>query len=238
MRNKLIFLISFVVSIFSCLLMTVVGDESFIGFSFRVNIGQVLFFAISLSSMSFALSQRKDCLIYENNLANLVRIGSRKKALKSEIFKILLIVFIFEFAETVVIYFVNLLCYHRNSVPDIFAFFLLNYLIKSFFMLLQFFLEIKWIKGYSTIVVLAVFLILIFLGTALNSIYNNSNNPSLKSFIFHMNQLNLINYISIERTAKLVNNIVYPVSASILLILKQIFALNKVIEKSDILNKE
>lgn len=237
MKNRISIIVSLAVTIFSSF-MLVYFSEGYYGIEFDLSIAQAIFNALLFILLSIVISSRSDCLFLDNNLIRLTRIASRRKAIFYELKKIVVTVFLFTFIETLGVLLFSMITDTICSIKHILLMLLFSFLVKLFFMILQFYCELYSHYKLSFLIMSILFLILITLGSQLYSYCSQYEGTDLASALEIVNRLNIANYVSLSRVMTLWNKLLIPIVGIIFLIIIEIVFIVIRIKKLDILSKE
>ena len=173
----------------------------------------------------------------DDNLAKLVRIHSRRKALIYDIARIFITVLFLEGCETVSIL-AGSVFYGRNIIyENIALYFLVNYVIKLFLILVQFMLEISVAYNFSFLIVYAVFICGLYSGGNIYERMLNTDDVSKQEMYKMINRFDLANYTSISRINVMSGDVLKTVTVVLGMIVFVMGVLFIYIKKADLFRK-
>ena len=198
-KFKTTVILSIILLCFSGFMLGDCNESMYCGAEFESSIYTYILNALIF--ICFVLIEKNTPLSYfaDDNLAKLVRIHSRRKALIYDIARIFITVLFLEGCETVSIL-AGSVFYGRNIIyENIALYFLVNYVIKLFLILVQFMLEISVAYNFSFLIVYAVFICGLYSGGNIYERMLNTDDVSKQEMYKMINRFDLANYTSISR---------------------------------------
>ncbi len=238
MKSRISLIVSLCVAVFSSFMLVYFSFEGYYGIGFDLIVTQTIFNVVLFVLLSVVLSSREDCLFFDNNLIKLSRIASRRRSLFCELKKVAAVVFLFTFIESVCVLLFSVIIGKNYSVKNIILMFLFSFFVELFFMILQFYLELRSRYKISFMIISVLFLVMLIAGNALYSYCLEYPDAVLADVFEILNKVNIANYVSYARVIVLWNKIVIPLMIIILLIIIEIVYIVIRIKKLDILSKE
>ena len=237
-KIKLTYLCALVIIIFSGFLLSGYGEEMYQGIEFDNTMFPYLFTALSFICFTIVEKNTPLSFFSDCNLARLVRVHSRRKALFYDIARIYLTVFVLQGCESLAVLAGSCIYRRKIYLAVLLQYFFMNYIIKLLMILIQYFLELSAAYNFAFLGVFLVFAASLFGGSRLHEkIMETSDMDKQRLYIF-LNKCDLINYTSISRTEELVGSILIPAIFIIIVILCVCAALFVYIKKADLLRKE
>lgn len=236
LKNNVSVIIAMLINAFCSFFLVYFSKEEFLGIEFNFNTGHIIFTALSFICLTVIMQNRSSCLFKEDNIVRLTRIGSRRKALKIELIKIVFVVFLYEFIGDLFIFIFSLVL--NKSFGSLAQMFILNYLIKLLLMIIQFAMDRVFSHNFGFMIISVMFITLLLIGSGIYAFCEKSSDNALISKLLFLNKLNLINYVSISRANFLTDKIIYPLLSAIGLISVVSAALFVKIKKINLLPKE
>lgn len=236
-KNKINFF-ACLINILCSFFLVLFSQRIYNGIEFDYNAGQLIFELLSFICLAVVMHNRDDSFFNQCNIIRLIRIGSRKKAFKSEYEKIFSYVFLYELIGSLAVLLFSYILKKQINVFYIAIMFLFNFLIKLLIMLIQFIFDLIFTYNFSFLVSSTAFMLLLLSGTAINNICDEINDTDKIRLLTLLNSCNLVNYISIERAFKLTDNLLLIAFTAIALIAAVVLTIHINIKKVSILPKE
>ncbi len=211
---------------------------AYIGIEFNYSSGQFIFISLSFVCLTVIMQSRSDCLFKQDNIIRLSRIGSRRKALKEELEKIFLLVFIYEMESAAGILIFSLLMGKDLNLYYIVLLFALNFIIKLLMIIIQFILDLKLTYNFGFLIISIAYMLMLLAGSGIYLYCNEIADTDLISKLTLINKLNVINYTSLSRAFDLIDNAENALFVIIALIVPIISVLFIKIKNYSILPKE
>lgn len=174
----------------------------------------------------------------ENNLAKLVRIHSRRKALFYDIVRIFITVLFLEMFETISVLAGSVFYGRKIIYKSLVVYFVLNYIIKLFLILLQYMLEISIAYNFSFLIVYAIFICGLYSGGDIYERMLSVSDVSEQKLYERLNKFNLANYTSLSRIKDMSGNVLWTTMCVLAMIIVVIGVLCVYIKKADLLKKD
>lgn len=236
--NKISIIAAIIINIFCSFFLIFFSYEKYEGIEFDYNTGHLIFLSLSFICLTVIMTNRSDCLFIDDNLIRLSRIGSRRTALRIELFKIILIIFIYEVISLTSLCLFSLLLKKDIQLKQLLIMFVLGYFIKLFLMIIQFAMDRIFAHNIGFMLISFLFLLLLLSGSGIYYFCEQNQNTDLTDKLFFLNRVNLINYISMSRTRYLTDNNLLPLFAVLGLNVTSILSLFIKIKKLNLLPKE
>lgn len=238
MKKRISYLIVAVITAVCSFMQVYAVFGNYYGVEFYFNYLQTVFCSLSFMSLSILLKNRDNSLFISDNLIRLCRLGARRKAIVYELADVTSIVLIMEIIGDASVWLSSLILNKEIIIKKMLLFFVLKFAVTLFIMILQLILELRVSYDFSFIAICVLFLLLLMSGSAAFSFVQENPaaeiTPALKVF----NKINIVNYISLERTESIISNIGYAVFGAFILIILEITYIVIRIKKLDILSKE
>ena len=230
-------ILSIILLCFSVFMLGDCNESMYCGAEFESSIYTYILNALIF--ICFVLIEKNTPLSYfaDDNLAKLVRIHSRRKALIYDIARIFITVLFLEGCETVSIL-AGSVFYGRNIIyENIALYFLVNYVIKLFLILVQFMLEISVAYNFSFLIVYAVFICGLYSGGNIYERMLNTDDVSKQEMYKMINRFDLANYTSISRINVMSGDVLKTVTVVLGMIVFVMGVLFIYIKKADLFRK-
>ena len=183
-------IVSVILICFSSFMLGKCSESMYCGIEFESSIYTYILNALIF--ICFVLVEKNTPLSYfaENNLAKLVRIHSRRKALFYDIVRIFITVLFLEMFETISVL-VGSVFYGRKIIyKSLVVYFVLNYIIKLFLILLQYVFEISVAYNFSFLIVYAIFICGLYSGGDIYERMLSVSDVSEQKLYERLNQFN------------------------------------------------
>ena len=236
-KFKTTVILSIILLCFSVFMLGDCNESMYCGAEFESSIYTYILNALIF--ICFVLIEKNTPLSYfaDDNLAKLVRIHSRRKALIYDIARIFITVLFLEGCETVSIL-AGSVFYGRNIIyENIALYFLVNYVIKLFLILVQFMLEISVAYNFSFLIVYAVFICGLYSGGNIYERMLNTDDVSKQEMYKMINRFDLANYTSISRINVMSGDVLKTVTVVLGMIVFVMGVLFIYIKKADLFRK-
>ena len=236
-KFKTTVILSIILLCFSGFMLGDCNESMYCGAEFESSIYTYILNALIF--ICFVLIEKNTPLSYfaDDNLAKLVRIHSRRKALIYDIARIFITVLFLEWCETVSIL-AGSVFYGRNIIyENIALYFLVNYVIKLFLILVQFMLEISVAYNFSFLIVYAVFICGLYSGGNIYERMLNTDDVSKQEMYKMINRFDLANYTSISRINVMSGDVLKTVTVVLGMIVFVMGVLFIYIKKADLFRK-
>ena len=236
-KFKTTVILSIILLCFSGFMLGDCNESMYCGIEFEISIYTYILNALIF--ICFVLIEKNTPLSYfaDDNLAKLVRIHSRRKALIYDIARIFITVLFLEGCETVSIL-AGSVFYGRNIIyENIALYFLVNYVIKLFLILVQFMLEISVAYNFSFLIVYAVFICGLYSGGNIYERMLNTDDVSKQEMYKMINRFDLANYTSISRINVMSGDVLKTVTVVLGMIVFVMGVLFIYIKKADLFRK-
>lgn len=236
-KFKTTVILSIILLCFSGFMLGDCNESMYCGAEFESSIYTYILNALIF--ICFVLIEKNTPLSYfaDDNLAKLVRIHSRRKALIYDIARIFITVLFLEGCETVSIL-AGSVFYGRNIIyENIALYFLVNYVIKLFLILVQFMLEISVAYNFSFLIVYAVFICGLYSGGNIYERMLNTDDVSKQEMYKMINRFDLANYTSISRINVMSGDVLKTVTVVLGMIVFVMGVLFIYIKKADLFRK-
>ena len=193
----------------------------------------------ALIFICFVLVEKNTPLSYfaENNIVKLVRIHSRRKALFYDIVRIFITVLFLEMFETISVLAGSVFYCRKIIYKSLMVYFVLNYIIKLFLILLQYMLEISIAYNFSFLIVYAIFICGLYLGGDIYERMLSVSDVSEQKLYERLNKFNLANYTSLSRIKDMSGNVLWTTMCVLAMIVFVVGVLCVYIKKVDLLKK-
>ena len=236
-KFKTTVILSIILLCFSGFMLGDCNESMYCGAEFESSIYTYILNALIF--ICFVLIEKNTPLSYfaDDNLAKLVRIHSRRKALIYDIARIFITVLFLEGCETVSILAGSVFYGRKIIYENIALYFLVNYVIKLFLILVQFMLEISVAYDFSFLIVYAVFICGLYSGGNIYERMLNTDDVSKQEMYKMINRFDLANYTSISRINVMSGDVLKTVTVVLGMIVFVMGVLFIYIKKADLFRK-
>ena len=236
-KCKTTVILSIILLCFSGFMLGDCNESMYCGAEFESSIYTYILNALIF--ICFVLIEKNTPLSYfaDDNLAKLVRIHSRRKALIYDIARIFITVLFLEGCETVSILAGSVFYGRKIIYENIALYFLVNYVIKLFLILVQFMLEISVAYNFSFLIVYAVFICGLYSGGNIYERMLNTDDVSKQEMYKMINRFDLANYTSISRINVMSGDVLKTVTVVLGMIVFVMGVLFIYIKKADLFRK-
>lgn len=169
-----------------------------------------------------------------NNLAKLVRIHSRRKALMCEIVRIFVTMLLLEICEILSVLAGSFLYGRKIIFLALIQYFIMNYIIKLFLILVQFLLEMSVAYNFAFLIVYAIFLCGLYSGQSLHERMLEVQDIDKCKMYEMINRFNIANYTSLPRINELTGSAFIPAVVVVGLIFLTVGVLFVYIKRADL----
>lgn len=221
-----------------CFMLGKCSESMYCGAEFESSIYTYILNALIF--ICFVLVEKNTPLSYfaESNLAKLVRIHSRRKALFYDIVRIFITVLFLEMFETISVLAGSVFYGRKIIYKSLVVYFVLNYIIKLFLILLQYMLEISIAYNFSFLIVYAIFICGLYSGGDIYERMLSVSDVSEQKLYERLNKFNLANYTSLSRIKDMSGNVLWTTMCVLAMIMFFIGVLCVYIKKADLLKKD
>lgn len=234
-KNRISIVFAFLINILCSFFLVYFSRENYRGLEFDYSSGQMIFITLSFICLTVIMQNRSDCLFKNENIFILTRIGSRRRALKSELIKIFILVFAYEFVGNLSVMLFASLCDKFYDFKQTILMLACDFIIKLFLIIIQFVFDRVLTHNIGFLFVCLIFMLTIMAGTGL---YIYCEEVVRSEAMMTLNKLILVNYISLARANYLEVNLFIPLVSAIAITAATILILFKNVTKTSILPKE
>lgn len=234
-NHKLKAVLFFIVSL--CAFMLAAGSESvYLGPDFDYNLTIIIFNILSFCCLSTLVKTKSDCML-KNNMITLLKINSRKKAMWIEICIRLRYVLLFVLLQVLLVILFEFLSGNPINVFLFLSYFAANGIILSFFMIMQLSLDLFVNSNFGYLSINVIYIVCLLSGQMMFDYYNYHKN-ALSSVLKVLNNMNIVNYLSLPRSEQLCIPVLLAELIALLLLLLLVFIMIRRIKSFDFLSED
>lgn len=238
-KTKITYICAMIVIFISGICLSGYGEEMMYGgVGFESIIGPYLFSALSFICFTIVEKNNPLSMFADGNLARMMHIHSRRKAVTFDIVRIFITVFVLQVCEVVAILTGSLLWQKSLSVSVLIQYFLMNYVIRLLLIYVQYFLELNIAYNFAFIAIFLVYVAGLFAGMHLYEKIMEESDIHKQNLYKFINKCDFLNYTSVPRTRELVGNCITPVGIIILLIILVLVIIKIYVKHIDLLKKD